>query len=276
MTKNKVLISMVGVALSLSATQRGSAAVVVEQRALSKPAVSLNEPSQEWLMLQKLQTLQSEIDRLNGRLELQEATINTQKKQISSLQEQTDRRIRTLEDALINSAQTDESTLDASDPSALPSDSLANQTTTAQTEAVAAATTPSPSASVAGGDQAMYMRAYEAFKTGGPEAGINQLSAFIKAYPNSPLVPKAHYWLGEFYLASATPNPQLAELNFTTLAKQYPDSEKAPTALYRIMVLEQGRGEATLSKQTAREILTRYPQSAEAPLAQTYLDQNPA
>ena len=45
---------------------------------------------------------------------------------------------------------------------------------------------------------------------------------------------------------------------------------------YRIMVLEQGRGEATLSKQTAREILTRYPQSAEAPLAQTYLDQNPA
>ena len=50
-------------------------------------------------------------------------------------------------------------------------------------------------------EKTAYNDAYEAYKTGGAAKAIAPMQAFIKKYPASPLIPNAHYWLGEFYLA---------------------------------------------------------------------------
>jgi tol-pal system protein YbgF len=92
---------------------------------------------------------------------------------------------------------------------------------------------------------------------------------FIAAYPGSPLLPNAYYWLGESYYV--TQNYELALDAFRTLLGSYPGSRKEADALLKtgysqIAVGDTGAGEATL-----RDLVSRFPGTEAAAKAQSRL-----
>jgi tol-pal system protein YbgF len=143
-----------------------------------------------------------------------------------------------------------------------------------------ASTPPPPVAGSMGGrsgavatDIANEQRAYDAaldqFKGGNFGAAITNFTAFVKAYPRSPLASSAQYWIG---------NAQFAQKDFrAAIASQrqlltaYPDSQKAPDALLNIASSQFELGDAAASRRTLEELIAKYPQSEPAAKARQRL-----
>ena len=96
---------------------------------------------------------------------------------------------------------------------------------------MAAAATPPPVAAPAN-EQKAYDTALDQFKAGNYAGAILNFTAFVKAYPKSPLAPSAQYWTG---------NAQFAQKDFKAamatqqkLVATWPDSSKVPDALLNI------------------------------------------
>lgn len=110
-----------------------------------------------------------------------------------------------------------------------------------------------------------YEVALAAFKSGKYKESATAFQAFIKAYPNSGLLPNAHYWfgssqyrLGDFGRAADT---------FGKVAATWPNDQKAPDAL-----LAQGSalgeaGDAKGSKRILDTLIGLYPASPAAQIA---------
>lgn len=132
---------------------------------------------------------------------------------------------------------------------------------------------PGPAASATLEDEKRsYLAAYDTFRVGGPDKAIPPMLAFVKRYPNSTFVPSAYYWLGEFYLNASTPDQDAAQKQFDIVLNNYPNSPKAAAALYKTGALLDLRGKPQDARKRMQELLQKYPKSAEAALAQSYLD----
>ena len=55
-----------------------------------------------------------------------------------------------------------------------------------------------------------------------------------KNHPNSIYTGNAYFWLAEFHLATDPVNYNEAKKNYNVVANQYPNSSKAPRALYQL------------------------------------------
>lgn len=133
------------------------------------------------------------------------------------------------------------------------------------------ATGPATSATIED-EKRSYLAAYDTFRVGGPDKAIPPMLAFVKRYPNSTFVPSAYYWLGEFYLNASTPDQEAAQKQFDIVLNNYPNSPKAAAALYKTGALLDLRGKPQDARKRMQELLQKYPKSAEAALAQSYLD----
>lgn len=88
------------------------------------------------------------------------------------------------------------------------------------------------SAAATAAAQTAYDAAFKALRAGNYVESARGFVAFIEAYPQSPLVSNAYYWLGGSYFV--TQNYQPALKAFQTLLKDYPDSPKAAEAQLRV------------------------------------------
>lgn len=132
---------------------------------------------------------------------------------------------------------------------------------------------PGPAASATLEDEKRsYLAANDTFRVGGPDKAIPPMLAFVKRHPNSTFVPSAYYWLGEFYLNASTPDQDAAQKQFDIVLNNYPNSPKAAAALYKTGALLDLRGKPQDARKRMQELLQKYPKSAEAALAQSYLD----
>ena len=87
---------------------------------------------------------------------------------------------------------------------------------------------------------------------------------FIKQYPSSPYVSYAYYWLGEFSLAITPAKYLTAKQHFQHVVKHYPQSSKAPGALYRLIEIAQNVDKKpTLAQQYYQQLAKNYPKSKE-------------
>lgn len=151
-------------------------------------------------------------------------------------------------------------------------DQLRQQQETAATSAAATPAGGAAPTTTAEDEKRAYLAAYDTFRSGGPDKAIGPMLAFVKRYPNSSFVPSAYYWLGEFYLNAKTPDAGAARKQFDIVLANYPDSPKAPAALYKTGALLDLDGKPEEAKKRMKELLQKYPQSPEAALAQSYLD----
>ena len=134
------------------------------------------------------------------------------------------------------------------------------------------ATEPSTAAAQPGrGEQEAYIKAVEPLKQRRFEEAAVTLSDFIARYPNSTNADKAHFWLAETHYVNRNVTAALKE--FQTVLKDYPKSSKVPGALLKIGYIQDDAKDPRAARATLQELIRRFPQSGEARLAQSRLDQ---
>ncbi|EKU38859.1 MULTISPECIES: YbgF trimerization domain-containing protein [Acinetobacter] len=272
--------------IALMSTTSLYANIPIESRGLSQSGGSSTNTSPNngsvpsnlnWELMQKNQQLENDVRTLRGQLEEQSNDIEQLKKDLTNRYTDLDQRLELLNQKV--------------DPESAPSDNPATSDApgTANTEAstvdnkvVNAAPTstpsttppPQPEASQPASqnqsnpvelEKAAYTVALDAYKQGGAKKAIAPMQNFIKNHPNSVYTGNAYFWLAEFNLATDPVNYNEAKKNYNVVATRYPNSSKAPRALYQLYSIAKDVDKNTASaNQYKTKILSQYPKSEEA------------
>jgi tol-pal system protein YbgF len=210
--------------------------------------VTSNDVPTAWDTYNTVQRLQDEVAQLNGKIEQQGFLIEKLQSDLRSRYLDLDQRLNNLQQS----------------PQKPPaSDTSASSTTT---------TAPGiPASSSIEEERKAYLAAYEMFQSGGSDKAIPPMLAFVNRYPQSSFTPGAYYWLGEFYLNASKPDTANARKNFEIVLDKYPDNSRAPAALYKVGSILDLQGKPQEAEQKMKELLSKYPKSSEAVLAQGYI-----
>jgi tol-pal system protein YbgF len=203
-------------------------------------------------LLRQIETLNAEIARLRGSLEV----LANQNEQIQKRQRDfyldLDSRLKRLEGG--SAAQAPSGGVPA--------------TATAAAEP-AAATPPAPSKE----EQAREVKAYDAasglFRRNDFASAAEAFRAFLKDYPQSALAPNATYWIGICQANLKDYKGALATQE--GLVARYPQSPKAPDALLAIAAVQSEQGDHGSARNTLEDIIARFPGSEAAGKARTRL-----
>ncbi len=88
---------------------------------------------------------------------------------------------------------------------------------------------------------------------------------FIKNNPNSVYISNAYFWLAEFNLAVEPTNYAEAKKNYGIVVDQYPESTRAPRALYQLYsIAKDVDRNSSLATQLKTKLTQKYPKSEEA------------
>jgi tol-pal system protein YbgF len=101
---------------------------------------------------------------------------------------------------------------------------------------------------------------------GTARAGFQQ---FLREYPRHPLAGDAWFFLGESWEAS---DGDSAAVAYDQVVEQFPDSRRAPTALYRLGLLAERAGDRRAAEVYYSRVIAGYPRSEEARLARSKLE----
>jgi TolA-binding protein len=259
-------------------------AIPIESRGLSDTASSRNDVANSpapiagnmnWDLIQKNQQLENQIRELRGKIEEQDHAIDQLNKELTNRYTDLDQRLELLnqklepesnqpEQAPAENAPVDSST--ATDQTATASKATTNSTapTTAQNPATSANSSNNTSDPVAL-EKAAYTIALDAYKKGGAKQAIAPMQNFIKNYPNSIYTGNAYFWLAEFQLAIDPPNYNEAKKNYEIVAAKFPNSSKAPRALYQLYSIAKDVNKNTQTANVYKsKLLSTYPKSEEA------------
>jgi tol-pal system protein YbgF len=169
----------------------------------------------------QLEALQADVRRLRGEVEDAQHEASASREQQRNLYGDLDRRLTAL-DARIGAAA-----------------------------APVAPVAPGAAATAAGSDKDAYQAALERLKGKDYPGAEKALNDFIGAYPQSPLVENAQYWLGETYYVEKRYDDAVSAFQLVIL--DHPDSRKVPDAMLKI-----GYSQYELKRfHEAREVLAR-------------------
>jgi tol-pal system protein YbgF len=133
------------------------------------------------------------------------------------------------------------------------------------------------SGAVAGGtdaEQAAYMQAFDALKSGNYAAAINGFRTFINTYPSSAIADNAQYWLGEAYYV--TRDYEQAAAAFRAVGERWPNSRKSADALLKLGYSQFELKRYSEARATLTDVTRRFPDSDAARLATERLARIPA
>ena len=252
-------------------------------------------------MLAQLQSLQQEIARLRGEIEVQNHTFEqlraAQREQYAHL----DERLRRMETGIgtapagpateaatapaeqnppledLPPAVTDEEapggdsgqpaltveTIDKPPAPAAPAAQPAEAATTVAAAAPAIIATPPVDDPVRERDD--YQQAFKLLKQSLYEQAIKAFREFLAAHPGSEYADNAQYWLGEAYYVTRQYDHALSE--YQALASKYPASQKVPDALLKIGYSYQELGKEDEAKRQFSDLRQRFPGTTAARLA---------
>ncbi|MDK4791185.1 MULTISPECIES: YbgF trimerization domain-containing protein [Acinetobacter] len=280
--------------IALMSTTSLYANIPIESRGLSQNDGSASNTSSSnisvptnlnWELMQKNQQLENDIRTLRGQLEEQANDIEQLKKDLANRYTDLDQRLELLHQKVDpDSATQDDSSNTTAGSSATTNTSAPSSQPTDGNKVVAAPPTPTtseqqPSAPVTNAqpttavqnqsnplelEKAAYTVALDAYKQGGAKKAIAPMQNFIKNHPNSIYTGNAYFWLAEFHLATDPVNYNEAKKNYNIVANQYPNSSKAPRALYQLYSIAKDVDKNTASaNQYKNKLLTQYPKSEE-------------
>jgi len=214
-------------------------------------------------MLQRLDSMQSEVQALRGQLDEQDHAIKGLREQQRNLYLDIDRRLSRLEQS--GSSSTAPSAPAAGAPAA-------QQPATAGVTMEAQPTQPAQQAGTMI-DPTVERRAYEdAFakiRSGEYEAATNALQDFLAKYPSGQYAGNAQYWLGEANYKNGLYAKAIQE--FTKVGENYADSPKVPGSLLKIGFAYYELKDWARARAALEDLLKRYPQSSAARLGEARL-----
>jgi tol-pal system protein YbgF len=206
----------------------------------------------------QIQLLQGDIAKLRGQIEVVTYELEQSQKRQRDLYVDLDTRLRKIESAgAAASAPPDANAAAVVAPPGGPAAPPA--TAPGPAPSVAAATPPPRTANDGVAEQRAYDAALDLFKRGDYQGAINGFGSFVKAYPRSPLVASAQYWIGNAQYAKRDYRASIATQR--QLLKEYPDNSKVPDAMLNIASAQADMGDNAAARRTLEELIAKYPKS---------------
>jgi tol-pal system protein YbgF len=206
----------------------------------------------------QIQLLQGDIAKLRGQIEVVTYELEQSQKRQRDLYVDLDTRLRKIESAgAAASAPPDANAAAVVAPPGGPAAPPA--TAPGPAPSVAAATPPPRTANDGVAEQRAYDAALDLFKRGDYQGAINGFGSFVKAYPRSPLVASAQYWIGNAQYAKRDYRASIATQR--QLLKEYPDNSKVPDAMLNIASAQADMGDSAAARRTLEELIAKYPKS---------------
>lgn len=188
-------------------------------------------------MQNEIELLTQEIAQLRGGLEVANHALETSEQRQKDLYADTDARLRQLEGG---------------------SDEATAESGFGEGEQVAVAE-----------DQTAYKEAYGFSQNAKHQEAFDAYDAFIKAYPDSRLMPDALYGLGYSQFALKSYKSSIASQQ--KLLKSFPDSPKVPNAMYSIANSQIQLGQVKSAKASLGNLIDKYPDAEVIPNAKKRL-----
>ncbi len=155
-------------------------------------------------------------------------------------------------------------------PAATPDNSSTGGASDAAGAAAGASAAQQPAANGEPADPAkeklFYDAAFDLIKQKDFDKASQAFSAFLRKYPNSQYAGNAQYWLGEVNLAKG--DLQGAGQAFAKVSQLYPKHSKVPDSLYKLADVERRMGHTDKVKGILQQVITQYPGTSAAQLAQ--------
>ncbi len=225
--------------------------LAVEDRAASSPSSSATASVSDdgvMLLMQQLQMQEQELATLRGQIE-------ELRQQLEQMRQAERERFLDLDTRINALASSSAPAVAAAADSAEPAD--ASSAVSADPEA----------------ERKAYLAAKEKLVAGDYKAAATAFESYLGKYPKGQFASFSHFWLGETYRGMTTPEPDKAMKHFNAVIDQYPDSSKAPAAMYKLAVLQYEGGDVTRAKVTLNKLIKQFPSSSDAGLAKSMLSQ---
>lgn len=127
----------------------------------------------------------------------------------------------------------------------------------------------SPQTATQSSVEEVYRTAVSLLNRGSPVTARTAFQQLLQQYPGHELAEDAQFHLAESWEAS---NPDSALAAYEEVVQKYPNSPRAPTALYRLGLLAEQRGDMEAARVYYTRVVSGYPQSDAAVLARTKLN----
>lgn len=114
-----------------------------------------------------------------------------------------------------------------------------------------------------------YERAYQEFQQSQFDHALASFRNFLSQYPDSTLVPNAHFWIAECYVRKRD-YPHGIE-SYDQVIRHYPKSAKASIALYRKALVLLEMHDKNGAKNALKKLMSDYPKSEESKQAKAKL-----
>jgi tol-pal system protein YbgF len=116
--------------------------------------------------------------------------------------------------------------------------------------------------------QELYNLSLQQLRRGSPLTARAGFTKLLTDYPNHLLAADAQFFVGETW---EEVDPDSAAAAYEFVIRNHPDSRHAPTALYRLGLLAERRGDRRAAEVYYTRVIAGYPRSEEAQLARTKL-----
>lgn len=113
--------------------------------------------------------------------------------------------------------------------------------------------------------RSLYDAAYQDLTRGNHGLAIMGFQEVLAKFPDSELADNAQYWIGESYYAQKDYKQAMKE--FAKAVDTYPKGDKVPAAMLKAAMCQQQLGDKKGAKQTLQKLISNYPNSEEARLA---------
>ena len=264
-------------ALTLLCTTPVFANIPIESRGLSQATNNSVNPTSvavdtgasatatniNWQIMQKNQQLESDLRSLRGKLEEQDNEIAQLKHELENRYADLDQRLELLQQKVDPEASTttEDNQQDTPPSNTTITNPSSNTTAAAVNKAPVVVSTQNTSEL----EKAAYTVALDAYKQVGAKKAIAPMQNFIKNNPNSVYISNAYFWLAEFNLSIEPTNYAEAKKNYGIVANQYPNSSRAPRAVYQLYNIAKEVDKNTAqANQYKAKLLKQYPKSEEA------------
>jgi len=113
--------------------------------------------------------------------------------------------------------------------------------------------------------------AYQDFIKGHYALAREGFMQYLRLLPEGEMANYAQYWIGESYYAQQ--QFEQAIQTFQTVIDKYPNSDKVPAAMLKLAYSKLALGQKTAGKESLETLIRRFPQTNEAKLARSRLQE---
>jgi tol-pal system protein YbgF len=234
------------------------------------PALAKEEPSEKnprqtkfndnAALIERVQTLQKEMQELRGQLEVQAHDLKVLQQQQLTFYKDLDSRIGT------QGAKASVPPVSAVTVPVIPEVTAKKTPVAAVTPAPATTTSRANPAD----EQISYLAAYELVKNKQYDNAIKAMQTFTQKYPQGGYTGNAQYWLGELYMVKKDYSKAIE--HFDVVLHQFPSSSKSAASMLKVGYAYAALGNNQQAKKNLQDVVKTYPGTSTAQLANLKLE----